>query len=388
MSDLTVETHTLSLNKKGEELCGDHVACKKVGTDTILVLADGLGSGVKANILSTLSSTMIATMVGRSVPLEDVMDTVLKTLPVCKVRGIAYSTFTVFHIKDQREVTIINYDNPKPIVLRDGHHLPLDYRTLLMNGREVSLTTHILKEGDSLMAMSDGCVHAGVGAELNFGWQRPHIIEYLESMYLSDYSARMLAELLIDECDALYHGHPGDDTTALAIKVKKRKPLNVFVGPPGEKKDDEPAIEAFLNEPGKKIICGGSTAQMFARFLNAELEVDLHTAGKAIPPTARMEGIDLVSEGIVTLSYVLKRIKAIHASKDRFLSQSDEAPVRILCSMLLEESTDIHFYVGTAINPAHQNPDLPVDMSLKMRIIDDLKDTLEAMGKRIRMSQY
>lgn len=388
MNDLTVETHTLSLNKHGEELCGDNVVTKETGNDRILVLADGLGSGVKANILSTLSSTMIATMVGRGVPLQEVMDTVLKTLPVCKVRRVAYSTFTVFHIRKNRTVTIINYDNPAPVVLRRGHAHPLSYRNIEMSGRTVSIATHALESGDTLLAMSDGCVHAGVGAELNFGWQRHHIVEYLEAMYVEDYSARTLAELLIDECDTLYHGRAGDDTTALALKVRPRKNLNLFVGPPAHREDDEKAVELFLSKKGRHVVCGGSTAQMVARHMDRQLEVDMASAGESLPPAGRIEGIDLVSEGIITLSYVLKRAQAHKAGTERFSFQGGDDTVSRLCQLLFEEATDIHFFAGTAINPAHQNPDLPIDHSVKMRIINDLKTTLEAMGKRVRMSHF
>ncbi len=388
MNDLSIETHTLSLHKLGEELCGDTVVEKNAGKDKILVLSDGLGSGVKANILSTLSSTMIATMIGKGVPLQEVMDTVLKTLPVCKIRDIAYSTFTVFHIRKGKTVTIFNYDNPEPVILRQGKHHPLNYRHVEMSGRKVSIATHGLQTGDALLAMSDGCVHAGVGAELNFGWQRHHIIEYLEAMYMDDYSARTLAELLIDECDSLYHFQPGDDTTTLALKVTPRKNLNLFVGPPAHKDSDEKAMSLYLSKKGKRVICGGSTAQMFARYMDKPLEVNMASASVSLPPAGKIEGIDLVSEGIITLSHVLKNAKAHLEGTQRFIFQSKNDTVSKLCYLLFEEATDIHFFVGKAINPAHQNPDLPIDHTVKMRIITDLKATLETMGKTVRMSQF
>ncbi len=97
--DFYMESGNVSLFKKGEELCGDMV--EKIYHDDAytLVLADGLGSGVKANVLSTLTSKIIGTMMADGQPIEDCVATIVETLPVCSVRQVAYSTFTILQVR-------------------------------------------------------------------------------------------------------------------------------------------------------------------------------------------------------------------------------------------------------------------------------------------------
>ena len=167
--------------------------------DEVIVLADGLGSGVKANILSTLTSKIISTMVAGGMSIEDCVATIAATLPVCKVRNVAYSTFTILRILGNDEAEIIQYDNPHVIVLRDGKYLPLPESSVTIENKVIYKSRLTLREGDALIAMSDGCIHAGVGLELNFGWQRENIIEYMEKMYTPDYTAKTLTTLQLDK---------------------------------------------------------------------------------------------------------------------------------------------------------------------------------------------
>lgn len=388
MNDYKLQSHVLSLNKRGEELCGDFVVKRTYDSDLVFVLSDGLGSGVKANILATLSSTMIATMIGRGITLEEVMDTVINTLPVCKERGLAYSTFTIFHIRNERHATIINYDNPLPIILRDGRPMDLTYRHVEISGRTLHSASFTLEKDDVLLSMSDGCIHAGQEKTLNKGWQRDHIVEYMKAMYVADYSARTLSELLIDECESLYNGHALDDTTVLTVKVKKRKHLNLFVGPPAHMDTDEKAMRLFLGKKGKHVVCGGSTGHMFERYLNQTLVCNRDAENGALPPTAKMEGIDLVSEGVLTLSHVLSNAKRYLNEDERFLFHKDADTITKLCHMLFEEATDIHFFVGTAINPAHEDSNLPFNHTTKMQSIKALTHLLKNMDKTVRVTRY
>lgn len=386
MNELSIDYGTLSLHKYQEQLCGDFVEINSHQSNSVvMVLSDGLGSGVKANILATLSSKMIATMIAQGLSLKDAVESVAETLPICKVRGIAYSTFTVIHIVNQKRIEIMNFDNPLPIFIRNGKEYPLKYKTTKIDNREIQVTKIDMQENDVLFALSDGCVHAGVGAELNYGWLREHIVSFIESMYLSDYSAKAFASLIVNECNMLYQQKPGDDTTVLAIKIKKRHVVNLFVGPPEHKEKDRTALDLFFSKRGIKIVCGGTTSQLVSKYLNEPLQVNVDYANPSIPPSASIKGIDLVTEGIITLTrvseYADEYLKDSQAFKT-WTTQKDS--VSKLCQHLFEDATNINFFVGKAINPAHQNPNLPIDFSLKMHVIDTLSQKLKDMGKYIK----
>ena len=123
MNDLCADIGYKSINHFGEQLCGDHVdVVEENERSSVIVLADGLGSGVKASILSTLTSKIISTMMAEGLTVEDCVETIAQTLPICSVRGVAYSTFTIMHLVNNQEMELIQYDNPLVILLRDGKH--------------------------------------------------------------------------------------------------------------------------------------------------------------------------------------------------------------------------------------------------------------------------
>ena len=181
---------------------------------TVIVLADGLGSGVKASILSTLTSKIISTMMAANMPIEECVSTVAATLPVCSERGVAYSTFTIIRLVDNEEAEIIQFDNPLVILLREGKNCEIPYTILNIGGKNIYSSRIKLQENDIFIAMSDGCIHAGVGMSLNFGWERKDIISFMETFYDVGFTAKTLDTILLDECLRLYGGKPGDDTTA------------------------------------------------------------------------------------------------------------------------------------------------------------------------------
>ena len=123
MNDLTCDIGYKSINHAGEQLCGDHVeVVEQEDGSTVIVLADGLGSGVKASILSTLTSKIISTMLAAGLSIEECVATIAATLPVCSVRGVAYSTFTIIRLIRNQTAELIQYDNPLVIMLRNGEN--------------------------------------------------------------------------------------------------------------------------------------------------------------------------------------------------------------------------------------------------------------------------
>ena len=182
MIDLCSDIGYKSINHYGEQLCGDHVEIVEPSDDsTVIVLSDGLGSGVKASILSTLTSKIISTMLAEGMSLEECVETIAATLPVCSVRGVAYSTFTIIHLIRNQTAEIIQYDNPHVIAIRDGQIWDYPKTESNIGGKTIYKSSVRLQENDIFIAMSDGCPHAGIGISYNFGWKRDDIAEYMLS---------------------------------------------------------------------------------------------------------------------------------------------------------------------------------------------------------------
>ena len=390
MNDLCADIGYKSINHVGEELCGDHVdVVEESENSTVIVLADGLGSGVKASILSTLTSKIISTMMAAGLSIEECVSTIAATLPVCSVRGAAYSTFTIIHILNNEVAEIIQYDNPHVIVIRDGENYQYPKTEMNIGGKKIYNTTLKLCEGDVFIAMSDGCPHAGLGGKYNFGWKREDIIKFMEALIAGGYTAKNLSTMLVDECDELYGHKPGDDTTACVVKIRKREPMNILFGPPSNRDDCDRMMSLFFSKEGKHIICGGTTSSIAAKYLGKPLRASLSFERSDVPPIATIEGVDLVTEGVITMNRVIEYAKDYLGDNQLYEQWNFKKDGASLISRLLfEEATDINFYVGRAINPAHQNPDLPINFSIKMNLVQELSDCLRKMGKRIKVSYF
>ena len=390
MNNLCADIGYKSINHYGEELCGDHVdIIEENDNSTVIVLADGLGSGVKASILSTLTSKIISTMMAAGLHIEECVSTIAATLPICSVRGVAYSTFTIIHIKNNDTADIIQYDNPMVVILRNDENYDYPKTEMNIGGKKIYKTTIKLQENDIFVAMSDGCPHAGMGGKYNFGWKREEIIEFLKVLAIGGYTAKNISTILVDECDNLYDKKAGDDTTACVVKIRKREPMNILFGPPSNRDDCDRMMSLFFSKEGKHIICGGTTSSIASKYLGKPLRASLDFAHSDLPPIAELEGVDLVTEGVITVNRVLEYAKDYLDKNEKYeIWNFGRDGASLICRLLFEEATDINFFVGKAINPAHQNPDLPINFSIKMNLVTELSTCLKKMGKRIKVSYF
>lgn len=390
MNDFCADIGYKSVNHDGEQLCGDHVdVVEQDENSTVIVLADGLGSGVKASILSTLTSKIISTMMAAGLSLEDCVETIAATLPICSQRGVAYSTFTIAHLVDNREMELIQYDNPHVILIRNFQNYDYPKTEMNIGGKKIYKSVIRLEEDDVFILMSDGCPHAGMGRYYNFGWKREDIAEYMVPLAAGGYTAKTLSTMLVDECFRLYGEKPGDDATACVVKIRRREPMNILFGPPSRRDDNERMMSLFFSKEGKHIICGGTTSSIAAKYLGKEIKVSLNFQKSDVPPIAQIEGVDLVTEGVITVNKVVEYAKdylADNKSYEQWSMNRDGAA--LISRLLFEEATDINFYVGRAVNPAHQNPDLPINFNIKMNLVEELSACLRKMGKRIKVSYF
>lgn len=390
MNNLCADIGYKSINHYGEQLCGDHVdIVEQDENSSVIVLADGLGSGVKASILSTLTSKIISTMMSEGLALEDCVETIAMALPVCSVRGVAYSTFTIIHLINNETAEVIQYDNPMLILIRDGSNYDYPKTELNIGGKKIYKSSISLMENDIFVAMSDGCPHAGIGIAYNFGWKREDIISFLEPISMVGYTAKTISTMLVDECNKLYGERPGDDATACVVRVRRREPMNLLFGPPSNRDDCDRMMSLFFSKEGKHIICGGTTSSIAAKYLRKPLRASLNFEQSDVPPIAHIDGVDLVTEGVITINKVLEYAKDYLQDNESYKQWNYKKDgASLICQLLFEEATDINFYVGRAINPAHQNPELPINFNIKMNLVKELSECLKMMGKRIKISYF
>jgi hypothetical protein len=388
-----VDTAYRSLNKYGEELCGDKIVVSRTEDATIAVLADGLGSGVKANILSTLTASILSTMIEEGATVEEAVETIAKTLPVCNVRQLAYSTFSILKIKDNGDAFLVEFDNPPCIFVRNGNVVDLEDFSEVKEcaGKTVTESRFTVQPGDVLALVSDGIIYAGVGQALNFGWNWSNVAAWLAKTTLKETSAPRLAASLSQAVNELYLDKPGDDSTDLLLRITPRSVVNLFSGPPVRQEDDGRMVHDFMTSVGKRIICGGTSANIAARVLNRTIETSISYTEPDLPPIGKIDGIDLVTEGVLTLSKtveILKRYLFREADSDYFRDLDEPNGAAMVAKILLEDCTNLNVFIGKAINPAHQNPGLPADLSIKIKLIEELCEIMQQLGKKVEKFYY
>ncbi|HIV52736.1 MAG TPA: serine/threonine-protein phosphatase [Candidatus Mediterraneibacter norwichensis] len=389
---VSIDVAWRSLNKYQEELCGDKVEILKTGDSDIVILADGMGSGVKANILATLTSKILGTMLREGAAIESCVETIARTLPVCKVRKVAYATFSILQIFHSGQAYLAEFDNPSCVFIRDGKILDYPYKVREIEGKKIHEYRFQVKKNDCFVLMSDGVIYAGAGSILNMqGWTWEAMAEYTLKCTKKTLSASRLAVLLSQACDELYEERPGDDTTIAVARVIERRIVNIFTGPPKDKADDDRLMHEFMRSEGKKVVSGGTSSNIAARFLGKEIITRADSADPDVPPAAEIEGIDLVTEGVLTLGKCLKLLKKYANGEfdEEFFDELDaDNGASRLAKLLIEECTELNLFVGTSVNKAHKNSELSFDLSMRMNLVEQLIRIMKQMGKHVSAKYY
>jgi hypothetical protein len=315
----------------------------------------------------------------RGLPLEEVVETLTDTLPECKVRKIAYSTFTLLKVQDDGRVYLAEFDNPPTFYLKRGYVSQLKYKDRIVGTRKIREAHVHVEAGDWLVTVSDGEIHAGIGGLLNLGWDWEKIAKFLETQVYEDISAQKVAQILVDQARQLYEDKPGDDTTAGVLKIRPKRFGAFMIGPPVSRDADDMVVKKFLEIPGRKIVSGGTTAGIVGKLLNRDVTVDLSTMTNKIPPTGKMEGIDLVTEGVHTVNHALEILEGTN-DMEQLVGQRDGAS-RLAWELFYADA--IYIFLGQAINPAHLNPNLPQEMGFKSRSVQAIANMLRERGKEV-----
>lgn len=377
--DQFLEADYYQICKNGFQACGDSFYSIKNQDRIICVLADGLGSGIKANVLATLTTTMAAGFISSRMDIKRAAEVILETLPVCSSRHIGYSTFTIIDAGLNGKLRIIEHDNPPYAFIRGGQLISVNKQEIPIKSFRKSHLYYSeleLEPEDRVIYYSDGVSQAGMGLpHLPLGWQEKRVEDYIISLLQNNYrisAGQISKEIAQKACE--YDGYKAaDDITCAALYFRNPRRTIVFTGPP-YKKEHDPILAKIAGEfNGKKVICGGTTAAILSRELNISIKVNLKEikTNQEIPPTASMEGFDLVTEGTITLSRCLSALE-----EDANLDAMPESAVRKLMKTLLD-SDIIEFVVGTKINDAHQDPALPKDLEIRRNLMKQYCKVLE-----------
>lgn len=389
--NVSIDVAYKSLNKYGEELCGDKVEILGTEDSEIVILADGMGSGVKANILATLTSKILGTMFLEGAPIEDCVETIAKTLPVCSVRKVAYATFSILQIFHSGEAYLVEFDNPACIFIRDGKLVDYPYEEREICGKKIREYRFQVKLKDCFALMSDGVIYAGEGELMNLAWTWDDMASYALKCTRQTLSASRLAAMLSQVCYDLYGEKPGDDTTVAVARIMERRIVSIFTGPPQEKEKDEEIVRDLMAREGKKVVCGGTSANIAARVLKREIVTVVNRTDPTVPPTAAIEGIDLVTEGVLTLGKALSLLKKYEQDEfdEAFFDELDaDNGASRLARIILEECTELNLLVGTAVNEAHQESNLNFNLSMRMNLVEQLRECAENLGKKVTVKLY
>jgi len=376
-----IEVHCQQKSHAEARVCGDVFISRRIREEgrIIVVLSDGMGHGIKANILATLGSTPAVNFTGENKTIQNTTDIIRRTLPVDSVRQMNYATFTIVDIDLEGEVRIVEYENPKSVVMRGARIIEPSWTGVVIEKgkdreQEILVASFRPQKEDRIIFCTDGVIQSGLGSEkypMGFGQ------ENLERLLLDavreehDISAVRLSSKVIDRSNLNDDFNPKDDISCAVIYFREPRKLMICSGPPQDPANDGHFCNILNDFEGRKIICGATTGDMIAREWNRTITDETQIYDTTLPPVSHMEGVDLVTEGILTLSRVSELLKKYSANLKLGKGPADEIVKMIL------ECDEIHFLVGTSINVAHQDPTLPVELELRRTVVHRIARTLE-----------
>lgn len=340
----------------------------------VAVLSDGLGSGIKANILACMTATMLLKFLENNADIEKSCEIIMNSLPVCKVRGISYSTFSAIDCYDDGKAKIVEEGNPDFIWIRNNTVLQPEYQIIEsknFKNRKMRVYSIKLEKNDRIIFCSDGATQVAMGTKgYPLGLERNGLIKIILRKLEQDpnISSNELSSYLVKQIELIAPNRElKDDTSILSLYCRDPRESLIFTGPPYHQEKDNYYANAFKEFKGKKAISGGTTANIISRELNIPVTADLSLSSGKLPGLSRMEGVDLVTEGILTLTKTLEYLES---------GKPEQNAAETLMKFMLD-SDCIHFLVGAQMNKAHYDPNLPIEIEIRKNIIKQIAKVLE-----------
>jgi len=380
-SNTFIEVDSYQFSKNGTHVCGDVFLSRKVKDENrvIAILSDGLGSGIKANVLATMTASMALNFTIENQPIQRTAETIFNTLPVCGTRKIAYATFTIIDIDCDGETRIVEYGNPSCMIFRRGELFHPEWKQIAINRKDTRdksmyITSFISEKEDRIITFSDGISQSGMGTKnMPFGWGINDINKFAKNQIQrnENISASALAKNMVMQAWKNDLMKPKDDTSCGVIYFRNPRRMLLLSGPPYNSENDKKLASIIESFPGYKVVCGGTTSQIISRELNKDIQVGLSPNTLGLPPESKMEGVDLLTEGILTIGKVSEILENYNGE-----DINQDSPAHKIVKMFFE-SDEIDFLIGTRINNAHQDPSLPVELEIRRSVVKKIIKLLE-----------
>ncbi len=390
-NDFYIEVHCHQKNYEGQRISGDVFLSRRIPEENriITILSDGMGHGVKANVLATLTSTLALNFTKEHKETNIIADTVMKALPVCSDRKMSYSTFTIVDIEFDGTTQIIEYGNPQCVIYRGTKIYEPEWQCVLLTGanagKEITTCRFKSQKEDRIVFFSDGVSQSGTGSsKYPTGWERERVVEYIGKLINQNLSisAKELSSKLVNISYQNDEFSSKDDTSCAAIYLRDPRPLLICSGPPVEPADDAEMAELVKNFNGARIICGATTSDIISHQLNIPVKSGIPIDNSDLPPVSYMKGIDLVTEGILTLSKVDELLKVYNKTDGRSNGPADQIVRYIL------ESDEIFLLIGMRVNQAHHVPGLSLELEVRPTVARRILRTLEEKYLKVVHLKY
>jgi hypothetical protein len=371
------------INHDGEKICGDVFLSRRIPEENrvLCVLSDGMGHGVRANVLATLSATIALNFSIEHKDANALAGLIMKALPVCSERKISYATYTIVDISIESDnVSILEYDNPQALIIRHNMIYEPEWTPVKCEQERKDIRIMELKKcsfvpqlGDRIIFCSDGITQSGLGKGMITGWGRNNVMLFARKIIetTSDISAADLAERVVKRALANDLSVPKDDLSCAVVYFRQARKTILCTGPPFNPAKDSEFANILKNFDGKKIISGATTTEIVARELKRTV-TDEERVDFSLPASSKMSGVDIVTEGVLTLSKVINLLNDINLNSN---IQFGEGPADRICKLLLD-TDEIYLLVGTKINENHHDPSSPVEIEIRKHLIQRLTKVL------------
>jgi Stage II sporulation protein E (SpoIIE). len=389
------EVGHFQINHAGEKICGDVFLSKRIPEENrvLCVLSDGMGHGVRANVLATLTATIALNFSMEHKDANALAGIIMKALPVCSERKLSYSTYTIIDISlENGSVSILEYDNPQTLILRGNRiyvpewtQVKYEGDTRDKRGMDLKKCSFVPRMEDRIVFCSDGIVQSGLGKGLEMGWGRNDYVQFVREIVEATptISAVDLAERVVKRAAANDLYTPKDDLSCGVVYFRQPRKAILCTGPPFNTEKDKEFADILRYFRGKKIISGATTTEIIARELDRTVTNE-ERIDTALPPSSKMEGIDLVTEGVLTLS---KATHLLNSVKLNTKIQFGKGPADQICELLLD-TDEIYILVGTKINEDHHDPTLPVEIEIRRHLVLRLAKVLSEKFMKVVTIDY